>query len=112
MQDLSRAKQPLQAAFVAHRVTGQYRPELGVVIGDRDGRQARWDGLIDNVRLSRRSLAVEELAVFGGSKNRTRGNLGFQSGGKQWLRFPPAAEIRSTWMVQQEPRKVVCRCTR
>ncbi|MFP6764421.1 MAG: DUF1553 domain-containing protein, partial [Planctomycetaceae bacterium] len=89
MQDLSRAKQPLQAAFVAHRVTGQYRPELGVVIGDRDGRQARWDGLIDNVRLSRRSLAVEELAVFGGSKtglagiwdfNRA-GNSGYDSSG-------------------------------
>ena len=78
MQDLSRPNLPLQAAFVAHQVTGNYRPELGVVIGDRDGpRRARWHGLIDNVRLSRRPLPVEDLVISGGSKAELAGVWNF-----------------------------------
>jgi hypothetical protein len=83
MKDLSDPKSPIQAAFARHKVIGGYRPNIGVVIGDRDGpRRARWNGLIDNVRLSRKALAVEQLAIQGGSKSELAGFWEFNSSGK------------------------------
>jgi mono/diheme cytochrome c family protein len=80
MKDLSKPASPLQAAFVTHKAVGGFRPKLGVVIGDRDGsRRARWNGLIDNVRLSRKALAVEDLAIHSGSKANLAGVWEFNS---------------------------------
>jgi mono/diheme cytochrome c family protein len=65
LQDLSRPDAPLQTAQVAHRVTGHYRSSQALVIGGRDGSSRhRWDGLIDDVRLSRVALPRERLLPF------------------------------------------------
>ena len=86
MKDLSQAASPLQAAFVTHKAIGDFRPKLGVVIGDRDGSQrARWNGLIDDVRLSRRTLTVEELAIHRASNSDLAGVWNFNSSGKAGL---------------------------
>ena len=59
---------------------------LGIVIGDRDGsRRSRWNGLIDNVRVSQRALSLEELAIHGSSKTDLAGEWTFNTSGKAGL---------------------------
>ena len=68
MKDLSKTDSPLQQASVKHGVIGDFHNELKLVIGDRDGtRRSRWDGLIDNVRVSRAKLASDQLLINGGA---------------------------------------------
>lgn len=86
MKDLSEPNSPVQAAFATHKATGGYRSELGIVIGDRDGpRRSRWNGLIDEVRVSRKALSVEELAIHRGSTKDLAGFWNFDSPGKPGL---------------------------
>lgn len=64
MKDLSNPDAPLQTATVGHKVLGDFHNDLRLVIGDRDGsRRSRWDGLIDNVRVSRTRLKQEQLLI-------------------------------------------------
>jgi hypothetical protein len=64
MKNLSEPEGPLDVANVAHRVTGEYRPDEPLAIGGRAG-QARssWDGLIDEFRLAGRALSRGELLL-------------------------------------------------
>lgn len=63
LKDLSQADAPLQTATVPHKVTGNFRPDRSLVLGDRDGRRSRWDGLIDDVRVTRTVLKADELLL-------------------------------------------------
>src|SRR6185503_15625129 len=54
----------LRAAHVPHRVTSNHQSNLPVTIGGRDPeKHLIWDGLIDDVRLSRRALKQEEILL-------------------------------------------------
>jgi len=68
MQDLSDPEAPLRTAGVRHRVTGGYRSKSAFMIGGRDGQKSQgWDGLIDEVRLSRAALPKEQLLLVEGA---------------------------------------------
>ncbi len=54
----------LQIAHIPHKVTANHQSNLSLVIGGRDPeKRIVWDGLIDDVRLSRTALKAEELLV-------------------------------------------------
>jgi hypothetical protein len=54
----------MRTARVAHKVTANHQSNLPLVIGARDpDKQQIWDGLIDDVRLSRRALKQDELLL-------------------------------------------------
>ena len=55
---------PLQTARATHKVTANHQSNLALIIGGRDPEKHQiWDGLIDDVRLSRRALKQEELLL-------------------------------------------------
>ncbi len=55
---------PLRTTRVTHKVTANHQSNLPLVIGGRDPEQHQaWDGLIDDVRLSRRALKQDELLL-------------------------------------------------
>jgi hypothetical protein len=55
---------PMQVAHVAHKVTSNHQSNLSLVIGGRDPDKGQvWDGLIDDVRLSRQALKADELLL-------------------------------------------------
>lgn len=67
MKDLSQPDAPLQTARAAHFVTGEYRGNWNVVVGGRHGQtRHKWDGLIDDVRISAAALTEKELLIHGG----------------------------------------------
>ena len=67
MQDLSDPDAPLRTAAVRHKVTGGYRSKSSFMIGGRDGQKSHgWDGLIDEIRLSRVALPKEQLLLVDG----------------------------------------------
>jgi Protein of unknown function (DUF1553)/Protein of unknown function (DUF1549)/Planctomycete cytochrome C/Concanavalin A-like lectin/glucanases superfamily len=54
----------MRVAHVAHKVTSNHQSNLALVIGGRDPDKGQaWDGLIDDVRLSRLALKPEELLL-------------------------------------------------
>jgi hypothetical protein len=68
LQDLSDPEAPLRTASVRHKVTGGYRSKAAFMIGGRDGQKSHgWDGLIDEVRLSRAALPREQLLLVEGT---------------------------------------------
>jgi hypothetical protein len=68
MQDLSDPEAPVRTAGVRHRVTGGYRSKAAFMIGGRDGQKTHgWDGLIDEIRLSRAALPREQLLLVEGA---------------------------------------------
>jgi hypothetical protein len=71
LKDLADPKSKLQTARVKHTVKGNYFPKERLVIGGRDvSTHHRWNGLIDNVRISRSALSQPDLLISGGdSKN-------------------------------------------
>jgi mono/diheme cytochrome c family protein len=70
MRDLSQADAAVQTAHVAHKVTGHYRSPGALVIGGRDGANShRWDGLIDDVRVSDSALPAEQLLLVDDSES-------------------------------------------
>lgn len=80
LKDLSKPDSPVQTASVKHKVTGDFRTDLKLVIGDRDGtRRSRWDGLIDNVRISPTRLSADQLLINGGTVNDVSGFWEFDS---------------------------------
>ncbi len=80
MKDLTASEAALQTASVSHKVLGDFSSDLKLVIGDRDGsRRSRWDGLIDNVRVSRDRLKVDELWINDGASRELAGFWEFNS---------------------------------
>ncbi|HLY10731.1 MAG TPA: DUF1553 domain-containing protein, partial [Planctomycetota bacterium] len=68
MQDLSDPEAPLRTAGVRHRVQGGYASKASFMIGGRDGQKTHgWDGLIDEIRLSRAALPKEQLLLVDGA---------------------------------------------
>jgi hypothetical protein len=68
LQDLSDPDAPLRTASVRHKVTGGIRSKVTFMIGGRDGQRLHgWDGLIDEVRLSRASLSKDQLLLVEGA---------------------------------------------
>lgn len=62
VQDLSQPESAPQIAEVAHTVTSGVKTDLPLVVGGRTGNDRHfWDGLIDDVRISRSALTVDEL---------------------------------------------------
>ena len=58
------AESKLRTARLPHRVTATHESNLPLIIGSRDPeKRVWWEGLIDDVRLSRRALGREELLV-------------------------------------------------
>tara|TARA_R110002095_G_scaffold161803_1_gene140243 strand:+ start:33402 stop:36650 length:3249 start_codon:yes stop_codon:yes gene_type:complete len=63
------SKKPLQSVSVKHNVISDYRPENNLVLGGRDKTSgSKWNGLLDNVRLSNAALSQEELLIQDGAK--------------------------------------------
>jgi mono/diheme cytochrome c family protein len=60
VKDLSNDDEPLLIARVPHQVTGGFQNQQAFTIGGRGSRGA-FDGLIDDVRLSRTALGVDSL---------------------------------------------------
>ena len=84
MQDLSDPEAPLRTAGVRHRVTGGYASKAAFMIGGRDGQKSHgWDGLIDEIRLSRQALAKEQLLLVDG--------------------MPPGNAVVGHWTFEHEP---------
>jgi hypothetical protein len=80
MKDLSRPESTVQTATVPHKVLGDFQTDLKLVIGDRDStRRSRWDGLIDNVRISRARLTAEQLLINGGTSGQLTGFWNFDA---------------------------------
>lgn len=80
MKDLSKPEAPLETASAPHGVIGDFHTDLKLVIGDRDGkRRSRWDGLIDDVRVSRERLSVEQLLINDGASSDVSGFWEFDS---------------------------------
>ncbi|MSU66875.1 MAG: DUF1553 domain-containing protein [Opitutus sp.] len=54
----------LMTARVAHRVTANHQSNLPLVIGEREAdKRVVWDGLVDDLRLSRVALTTDKLLV-------------------------------------------------
>jgi hypothetical protein len=68
MQDLSDPEAPMRSAGVRHKVTGGVRSKAAFMIGGRDGQNMHgWDGLIDEIRLSRAALTKDQLLLVDGA---------------------------------------------
>jgi len=68
MQDLSDSEATLRAASVRHTVTGGYTSKASFMIGGRDGQKSHgWDGLVDELRVSRAALTREQLLLTDGT---------------------------------------------
>lgn len=64
MKDLANPQAAIQTANVPHAVVKDYRTEVPLVIGGRArSTRHRWDGLLDNIRLSNAALPVEQLLI-------------------------------------------------
>ncbi len=64
MLDLSDPEATLRTANLKHKVTGAYASRTAFTIGGREGQEGQgWDGLIDEVRLTRRALRKGELLI-------------------------------------------------
>jgi len=62
LKDMTDMDAGLKSVGVKHAVTGSYANKSALVIGGRDSKPAHgWDGLIDELRISRKALAKEEL---------------------------------------------------
>ncbi len=63
-KDLSNDDEPMQVAKIAHRVVSGHRSPVAFTIGGRGVDKSHlWDGLIDDVRLSRAVLRQEQLLL-------------------------------------------------
>jgi hypothetical protein len=62
LKDMTDMDAGLKSVNVKHERTGAYASQSALVIGGRDGGNVQgWDGLIDEVRISRKALGREEL---------------------------------------------------
>ena len=81
VKDLSNDDEPLLVARVPHAITGGFENERPLMLGGRGGRvDFSFDGLIDDVRLSRTALGVGELLFTSeGTNQHTIGYWLFES---------------------------------
>ena len=64
LKDLSQPGAELQVAHVPHKATGHFRGSTPLVIGGRHGVSGhRWDGLIDDLRISKTRLPANQLLI-------------------------------------------------
>lgn len=64
MKDLSRDGAPLEKAQAAHKVSGHYRSSVPFTIGGRANTNRHfWDGLVDEMRLTAKALAEDQLLL-------------------------------------------------
>jgi len=65
MKDLSDPDAQLRVASVKHKVNGAYQSKVPLIIGGREGSGGVhvWDGLIDDIRLSNKSVPREQLLI-------------------------------------------------
>jgi len=64
LKELGAGANPLRTAHVPHRVTATHESNLPLLIGAREPEQhVAWEGLIDDVRLSRQALNPDQLLV-------------------------------------------------
>jgi hypothetical protein len=75
-----------KVAHVPHKVTGKFKSNVGVVIGGRDAPPMPhgWDGMIDEIRISRGALTKDQLLLTEGSK-------------------PPAGAVAAHWQFEEAP---------
>lgn len=68
MKDISDMDAPLKSVSVAHQLTGKYASKSALVIGGRDSGTTSqgWDGLIDEVRISKKALGKDDLLYTDG----------------------------------------------
>jgi hypothetical protein len=67
IKDITDMDAPLKSVSVGHKVTGDYAGKTALVIGGRDGAAGQgWDGLIDEVRISKKALGKDELLYTDG----------------------------------------------
>ena len=67
LKDMTDMDAPLKSVSVKHERTGVYASKSALVIGGRDWANAHgWDGLIDEVRISRKALGRAELLYSDG----------------------------------------------
>jgi hypothetical protein len=72
IKDVGDMDAPLKAVGVRHKLTGSYANGSALVIGGRDSTPGHgWDGLIDEVRISRKALGKEELLYGDGLAAKT-----------------------------------------
>lgn len=75
LKDLSNDDEPLQTAQVPHDITGGFDNEEPLSIGCRSRGQEGFDGLIDDIRLTGRALALNELLYT--AEGVGKGTLGY-----------------------------------
>jgi hypothetical protein len=70
IKDLSNDDEPLLVAAVPHTVRGGFANRLPLTLGARSGaKESFFDGLLDDIRLSRTAQSVEELLYTKGRVN-------------------------------------------
>jgi hypothetical protein len=75
LKDMTDMDAGLKSVSIKHAVTGSYANKAALVIGGRDSKPAQgWDGLIDEVRISRKALGKDEL-LFGDGHAPASGTL-------------------------------------
>jgi hypothetical protein len=70
LKDLANDDEPLLSASVPHAVVGDYKNGLPLTIGGRATLSSRFDGLIDDVRLSDEALPADRLLYASDSPGR------------------------------------------
>ena len=84
LKDIGDMDAPLKTASVTHTLTAPHNNDRPLIIGGRDGKPAHgWDGLIDEVRVSRKALA--------------RGDLLYTDG------RPPESALCGHWVFEDQP---------
>ncbi len=73
LKDITDMDAPLKSTSLAHKLTGAYaNSKSALIIGGRDGPKPHgWDGLIDDVRISRKALTKEQLLYSDPSPSKT-----------------------------------------
>ncbi len=75
VKDLANTDEPLQTAVMPHTITGEFKNALPLTIGGRAASaRSRFDGLIDDVRLSNEALPADMLLLA--AENAGRGTIG------------------------------------
>ena len=84
LKDIGDMDAPLKTVSVKHQLTGSYTNDLPLILGGREGTGSQgWDGLIDEVRISREALTKEELLFNDGQ--------------------PPKAFVCGHWVFEDQP---------
>jgi hypothetical protein len=87
LKDISDMDAPLKSVSIAHKVTGALATPSALVIGGRDtagpAKMQGWDGLIDEVRISKTALTKEDLLYTEG--------------------HPPKQAICGHWVFEDQP---------